>query len=266
SNKLYQFWKSMIESSELFYWQNWEDFNIRFLALKFCLLSVYGYKEINGCDFLKGAYCGDMLKDIIIKIPEWNTILLIKEKSLAVYKNGESAPFDGFSYIQLKTTNSKDVIMACLQAKWRKLETAQPQKITDSMIKKEYDSTKKALADNLTNDDFIFVLLSICPLSNEIDNPSTLLKDFKNAALICKNNFRTFYGFTYATRAHLAAEQEKVNINTADIWELRLIKGVGEQLADDISLMRKRKRFDNEDDLCKRTKFPKLAVSSVMFK
>src|SRR3954447_25799009 len=117
----------MIESSELFYWQNWEDFNIRFLALKFCLLSVYGYKEINGCDFLKGAYCGDMLKDIIIKIPEWNTIevhfikerfptngtwtvtdlysnekLLIKEKSLAVYKNGESAPFDGFSYIQLK--------------------------------------------------------------------------------------------------------------------------------------------------------------------
>ncbi|CAG8720635.1 8838_t:CDS:2, partial [Funneliformis mosseae] len=230
SNKLYQFWKSMIESSELFYWQNWEDF--------------FGIKIL----FTLCAYCGDMLKDIIIKIPEWNSIevhfikerfptngtwtvtnlysnekLLIKEKSLAVYKNGESAPFDGFSYIQLKTTNSKDVIMACLQAKWRKLETAQPQKITDSMIKKEYDSTKKALADNLNlqNYDFIFVLLSICPL-----------------------------------------KQEKVNINTADIWELRLIKGVGEQLADDISLMRKRKRFDNEDDLCKRTKFPKLAVSS----
>ncbi|CAI2201627.1 2025_t:CDS:1 [Funneliformis geosporum] len=175
----------MIDSDDLFLWQNWEDFNVRFLALKFCLLSIYGYKEIYGSDFLKGAYCGDMLKNIVIKIPEWNTIevhfikekfldsswtvtdlysnekLLIKEKNLTVYKNGEAAPFDGFSYIQLKTTNNKDVIMACLQTKWRKLETAQPQKITISMIKKEYESTKMALADklNLQDDDFIFLLL-----------------------------------------------------------------------------------------------------------
>ncbi|CAI2197068.1 15117_t:CDS:2, partial [Funneliformis geosporum] len=82
-----------------------------------------------------------------------------------------------------------------------------------------------------------------------------------NAALICKDNFRTFYGFTYATRAQFAAAQEKININLATIWELRLIKGVGEQLANNISLERKRKRFDNGDDLCMRTKFPKDAVS-----
>jgi len=231
SNKLYQFWKPMIESDELFLWQNWEDFNVRFLALKFCLLSVYGCKEIKACDFLKNAYCGDMIKNITIKIPDWKDVevrfikerfpgngswtvtdiysnekLFIKEKKLTVYKNGESAPFDGFSYIQLKTTNNKDAIMACLQTKWRKLETAQPQKITANMITKEYESTKKTLIDklNLQDDDFIFILLSICPLSEEIDL-ETMSKDVKNAALICKNNFCDFYGFTYATRAQFAA-------------------------------------------------------------
>ncbi|RHZ46574.1 hypothetical protein Glove_613g4 [Diversispora epigaea] len=291
TNKLYQFWKPMIDSEELFLWQNWEDFNVRFLALKFCLLSAYGVQEINGCDFLKGAYCGDMLNNIVIKIPEWNTVeihsikerfpvngswevtdldsnkLLIKEKFFAVYKNGEGAPFDGFSYIQLKTANNKDVILACLQTKWRKLETDQPQKITVNMIKKEYESTKKILADKLKlqNNDFIFVLLSICPLSNEIHNPTTLLKDIENAALICKNNFYTFYGFTYATRAKFAAAQEKININIANIWELKLIKGVGENIANNIIQERKRKHFDNENDLCKRTKFPKNAVSLVIF-
>ncbi|CAG8438089.1 12038_t:CDS:2 [Funneliformis caledonium] len=176
--------------------------------------------------------------------------LLIREKSFAVYKNGELVSFNGFSYIQLKTINSKDIIMACLQT--RKLETAQPQKIIESMIKKEYNSTKKALADNLNLQNNDFILLSICPLSNEIDNSSTLLKDFKNAALIYKNNFLIFYDFTYAIQAQFA--------------ELRLIKEVGEQLADDISLMRKRKYFNNEDDLCKRTKFSKLAILLVMFK
>ena len=32
-----------------------------------------------------------------------------------------------------------------------------------------------------------------------------MFKDVKNAALICKNNFCGFYGFTYATRAQFAA-------------------------------------------------------------
>nr|CAG8586592.1 15531_t:CDS:2 [Entrophospora candida] len=280
SNKLYQFWKPMIESDELFLWQNWEDFNVRFLALKFCLLSVYGYKEIKACDFLKNAYCGDIIKNITIKIPDWKDVevcfikerfpvngswtvidmysnekLFIKEKKLTVYKNGESAPFDGFSYIQLKTTNNKDAIMACLQTKWRKLETVQPQKITANMITKEYESTKKTLIDklNLQDNDFIFILLSICPLSEEIDL-GTMSKDVKNAALICKNNFCDFYA------------QEKVNVNTAKFWELRLINGVGEILANDIVEKCKRDHFVDEDDLCRCTKFPKHAVSLVKFK
>ena len=135
-----------------------------------------------------------------------NEKLRIKEKNSVVYKNGESAPFDGFSYIQLKTTNGKDVILACLQFKWRTL-TAQPQKITVNMIHKEYESTKKALTNklNLQKDDFIFVLLYICPLNDDIDGSTDLFKGIENAALICKNNFCTLYGFTYATRAQFAA-------------------------------------------------------------
>ncbi|CAJ0749240.1 12143_t:CDS:10 [Entrophospora sp. SA101] len=253
SNKLYQLWKPMIESDELFLWQNWEDFNVRFLALKFCLLSVYGYKEIKACDFLKNAYCGDMIKNITIKIPDWKDVevhfikerfpgngswtvtdiysnekLFIKEKKLTVYKNGESAPFDRFT----------------------------------NMITKEYESTKKTLIDKLSlqDDDFIFILLSICPLSEEIDL-ETMSKDVKNAALICKNNFCDFYGFTYATRAQFAAAQGKINVNTAKFWELRLINGVGEILANDIVEKCKRDHFVEEDDLCRRTKFPKHAAS-----
>ncbi|CAJ0846690.1 3883_t:CDS:2 [Entrophospora sp. SA101] len=240
-------------------------FNVRFLALKFCLLSVYGYKEIKACDFLKNAYCGDIIKNITIKIPDWKDaeVCFIKER----FPVNESAPFDGFSYIQLKTANNKDVIMACLQTNWRKLETAQPQKITANMIAKEYESTKKTLIDklNLQDNVFIFILLSICPLSEEIDL-ETVSKDVKNAALICKNNFCDFYSFTYATQAQFAAEQEKVNVNTAKFWELRLINGVDEILANDIVEKRKRDYFVDEDDLCRCTKFPKHAMTLVKFK
>ncbi|CAJ0626756.1 2292_t:CDS:2 [Entrophospora sp. SA101] len=130
------------------------------------------------------------------------------------------------------------------------------------MITKEYESTKKTLIDKLSlqDDDFIFILLSICPLSEEIDL-ETMSKDVKNAALICKNNFCDFYGFTYATRAQFAAAQGKINVNTAKFWELRLINGVGEILANDIVEKCKRDHFVEEDDLCRRTKFPKHAAS-----
>ena len=51
----------------------------------------------------------------------------------------------------------------------------------------------------------------------------------------------------------------------ANLWELRLVKGVGETIAMKVIQEREKKRFINKDDLYRRTNFPKLFMSLVEF-
>ncbi|PKK66248.1 hypothetical protein RhiirC2_785046, partial [Rhizophagus irregularis] len=56
-----KFWYDMIDPDEPFYWQDWEIFNVKFWALRYCLFSALGYKQIELKELLKGAHYSDNL-------------------------------------------------------------------------------------------------------------------------------------------------------------------------------------------------------------
>jgi len=56
-----KFWHDMIDSEEQFYWQQWENFNIEYWALRICSFSALGHKKIKLKELLKGAHCSDRI-------------------------------------------------------------------------------------------------------------------------------------------------------------------------------------------------------------
>src|SRR5206468_2313992 len=49
------YWKSMLNYDEPMYWQNFEDFNVKFWALRLSLFELLGHKTIQLKKLLKGA-------------------------------------------------------------------------------------------------------------------------------------------------------------------------------------------------------------------
>jgi hypothetical protein len=65
----------MINLNKQFYWQQWDNFNIKFWALYICLFSAFGYEKIKLKELLKGAnYLNYLNLDVNIDIPHYNHI------------------------------------------------------------------------------------------------------------------------------------------------------------------------------------------------
>src|SRR5947209_2069590 len=72
---IHKFWHGMIDPDEPFYWQDWEIFNVKFFALRYCLFSVLGHRQMKLEKLLKGACYSDKLDvDANIDIPDHKTV------------------------------------------------------------------------------------------------------------------------------------------------------------------------------------------------
>jgi len=91
-------------------------------------------------------------------------------------------------------------------------------------------------------------------------NPDNLPDD---CMLVCRQNFRKFYGDIFADRAAFAASNNKINVNTASWQVLQLLRGVGKHTARCIIEQRKLEPFLSAQDLHKRVNVP-YAILSVI--
>ncbi|CAG8543031.1 3327_t:CDS:2, partial [Acaulospora colombiana] len=217
---IYKFLKLMINPEEQFYWQQWENFNVNFWALRMCLLSVLGYKAIKLKELLKGALYSDVDMDVDVDIPDYNSVQvhylsgrypsddnvldsngqsceISHNDNNKIYKNGEGAVCDGFSFLII---NRGQPMLLALQMKWRDLESENPQKINDKMISKEYNKVKD-FARKIGLDNWLLLILSNC---SSTFNKSLLPT---RCAIVDKNNFIEFYGKIYSSRAQFAADE-----------------------------------------------------------
>ncbi|PKK55964.1 hypothetical protein RhiirC2_801064 [Rhizophagus irregularis] len=70
-----KFWHVMIDPDEPFYWQNWEIFNVKFWALRYCLFSALRYKQIELKELLEGAHYSDNLDvNANVDIPDHESV------------------------------------------------------------------------------------------------------------------------------------------------------------------------------------------------
>lgn len=64
------FWKAMLNYDELRRWQDFEDFNVRFLALRLSLFSLLGYSKIKLKELLHGASLSRSFPDVEVILPK----------------------------------------------------------------------------------------------------------------------------------------------------------------------------------------------------
>ncbi|PKC14449.1 hypothetical protein RhiirA5_453509 [Rhizophagus irregularis] len=87
-------WKSMLQYDDPINWQNFEDFNAKFLALHLGLFRLLGYEKINLKKFLKGADFSHSFPDVEVALPETRNIklykLLHRYPVAKTYKNQEA--------------------------------------------------------------------------------------------------------------------------------------------------------------------------------
>ncbi|CAG8734014.1 8785_t:CDS:2, partial [Gigaspora rosea] len=261
---IYKFWDLMINPEEQFYWQQWEKFNINFWALRICLFSVLGYKTIKLKELLKGALHSDVDMDVEVDIPDYNSVQVHylsrrypSDDSVLDFDGQSCAEFDGFSFL---ITNCGQPILLALQMKWRDLESENPQIINDNLINKEY-SRVEDVARRIGLGKWLLLILSNCS--------STFNKNLlpRRCAIVEKNNFKEFYGKIYSSRAQFSAAHDKICINSAKFFELRVIDGVGPKIAKGIIDEREtsKRKFIDGEDLCKRTKFPRVSLDCIEY-
>nr|CAG8441054.1 15644_t:CDS:2 [Entrophospora candida] len=203
---IFKFWNIMINPNEQIYWNIMINPNVEFWALHICLFSALGNRTLKLKELLNEAFTIYDHNNSICKISHFN--------NYTVYLNADGAAL------------SK---LLALQTKWRNMESNNPQKINDKMIKEECKKVGK----------FQKRLQPEC-------------------LIVSKDNFVKFYGNVYSSRAQFAATffagGNKICINSTKFWELRVLDGVGEIIANEISSERDKRKFDDVDDLCKRIK------------
>ncbi|CAB5315793.1 unnamed protein product [Rhizophagus irregularis] len=252
-----KFWYDMIDPDEPFYWQDWEIFNVKFWALRYCLFSALGYKQIELKELLKGAHYSDNLDvNANVDIPdhesvsthcltrrfppsdanynilntEGKTCNISLKDNRKICKNGEGADGDGFCFLII---NRKPMFLS-FQMKWREQNSTKPEKIDDGLIKEEYEKSEK--------------------VAKKLGPTNKLCYDF--------------YGKIYSSRAQFFAAQVKVPINTARFCELRAIYRVGEKIANTIIEDRdnNKRKYIDDVDLCERiTKFPRISLGCIEY-
>ncbi|PKY46480.1 hypothetical protein RhiirA4_402536 [Rhizophagus irregularis] len=67
----------------------------------------------------------------------------------------------------------------------------------------------------------------------------------ENCLVVHRANFKDFYGYIFSSRAEFSAANDKLDVNTAEDFELRTIKGIGNETAREI--ISKRPYVDEED-------------------
>ncbi|CAB4440964.1 unnamed protein product [Rhizophagus irregularis] len=285
-------WKPMLQYDDPNNWQNFEDFNAKFLALRLSLFRLLGYEKINLKTLLKGAEFSHEFPNFEVVLPETKDIKLLhrypatktyekqkakyvnltemrngyfdldllddtKKYTGCIFLNAAGAPWDVF--VLLKDGSSESEICLALQAK---LTTTSKLIINQDL----FDNEHKKVTENMEKIDPNWVLLF---LTNADQKDNLSISDRPNSALVSMEKMQEFYGYTYASRAQFASANEKIYFNSAPVESLKLI-GFNDIENISIRIEREKRPFNSLDDIknrldIKEDKFKKLKFDMVEF-
>nr|CAG8627249.1 3713_t:CDS:2 [Entrophospora candida] len=256
-----RFWKVMIQQNSHVFWETFEEFNAQFWALRLCLLSALN-KKITLKELFGGAIGVGDVSETVIDLVDQSTVNMqsldyryphskdadLHENLGIVYWNGDGAEWDVFFFL-------KSWIIIT-QAKSSDPTAKQPQTINRKMFDEEYDKYLEGIKKmyNLIGKNSS-ITNSALLLSTNGRSTSNLLSqplEYNNYFVVDCNNFRDFYGYTFASRAEFAAANDQIDINSAQEFEIRTICGIGPEIAKMICKKRKERPFDDIEDLLSR--------------
>src|SRR5690606_1546707 len=74
------FWQQMLKYDEPMYWQNFEDFNSKFLALRISLFRLIGYSKISLKKLLCGASFSRGFPEVDVNLPESTQLCRLRHR------------------------------------------------------------------------------------------------------------------------------------------------------------------------------------------
>ncbi|CAG8574422.1 7739_t:CDS:2 [Funneliformis caledonium] len=274
------YWKSMFDYDEPMYWQNFEDFNAKFWALRLSLFHLLGYKKIKLGELLNGAkFSRGFPEEAEIILPEDVKLCKLRHRYPAtktnenknmnemeessrcytkldflrnedvknekymdfVFLNAPGAPWDVFGFHRYVNYESSENGIFCI---------AQQIKYTniealEAMIidQNSFNDEYEKVSESIKDvpiDDWALLFLT-----NAESNENLIIKCKNDSALVSRKQFHDFYGFTYASRAQFASANEKIFINSAPSETLKIL-GFTDNQRHDISLKRP---FSDLDDM-----------------
>ncbi|CAB4430039.1 unnamed protein product [Rhizophagus irregularis] len=295
-------WKSMLQYDDPINWQNFEDFNAKFLALRLALFRLLGYEEINLKEFLKGADFSHSFPDVKVVLPETGNIKLykllhrypvaktyknqeakyenLKEKrngyfdldllqnddiekyTGCVFLNAAGAPWDVFGLLKCIRSIRSEFEIFCL-AQQLKLTTTSNVVVDQKLFNNEHKKVIKNMEEVDTKN---WVLLF---LTNADQKDNLSVSDSPNSALVSIEKMQEFYGYTYTSRAQFASANDKIYLNSAPVESLKLI-GFSDNDNVHIRIERKKRPFTSLNDIKERLdieeeKLKKLKLDRVEF-
>ncbi|CAB5353462.1 unnamed protein product [Rhizophagus irregularis] len=239
-------WKSMLQYDDPINWQNFEDFNAKFLALRLGLFRLLGYEKINLKKFLKGADFSHSFPDVEVALPETRNIklykLLHRYPVAKTYKNQEA------KYVNLTEMRNGYIDLDLLQ-------NDDIKKYTESEICCVAQQLKLTTTSNVIIDQKLF--------ENEYKKVIKNMKevDTKIGALVSIEKIQEFYGYTYASRAQFASANDKIYFNSAPVESLKLI-GFSDNENVNIRIERKKRPFTSLNDIKKGLTLKKINLRS----
>lgn len=203
-----KFWNEIFLGEEI-YWQKWEVFNRNYFAFRLSLFTALGESNIPLCDFFHGCLT-NLQDDFELLIPAMDDIKLVdagrryprsRMKDLEDYSfilNADGAEFDGFVFIRVQRKGTKKVEKMILALQMKSSNSAQGQKITNKMIKEEYNKVKEAMDKFHKGVKFILVILGRCDFESKGKVKEPILPN--NVVLVTMSEHEQFYGLNYLRR------------------------------------------------------------------
>ncbi|CAB4430708.1 unnamed protein product [Rhizophagus irregularis] len=238
-------------------WQGFEDFNMRFWVLRLQLFKVL-YETVTLENLFRGAYYGNLtFLDHRFQLPtmekyyvelgyQYPYTMQNEHLSLGtVFKNGKGAPWDIFFFL--------DNYLIAIQVKSSNVTAGQPQTLPKGLVDKEYNKVNDAfevMKKSFESESPIkHWVLFIC--TNEPKTKDCLNSLPENCFVVYRENFKDFYGHTFSSRAEFAADNDQLDANIAEEYELKTIRGIGKNIAFDI---KNERPFEDENDLYNKVK------------
>ncbi|RPB26070.1 hypothetical protein L211DRAFT_692910, partial [Terfezia boudieri ATCC MYA-4762] len=263
-----KYWEEMLKYDEPMYWQNFEMFNLKFLAMRLTLLRMTGLTKVDLKEFLQGQMryrypetetgtirqSGDNAREFhttsgvsIIKIDCLPNEDIYKHCGRVIL-NAPGACWDLFMFLEIQYRGKAQgkIGTLCLtgQVKKASVESSNPLVANDHLISTEHAKAAKAVS-NIPVDEWVYLFLA----DAETRNLDIKTKD--NCAFVGDGEFANFYGYSYSSRAQFASANEIIYINHAYPKSLQIL-GFSEEEAKDIVTKRKRRCFDSLDDVRER--------------
>ncbi|GBB88475.1 hypothetical protein RclHR1_01500005 [Rhizophagus clarus] len=261
------YWKYMLKYDEPMNWKIFEDFNTKFWALRLSLFRLIEYEKINLKTLFKVP---ETYKNNQVKYADMTEIRngyvdldLLKNDNIKSYigclfLNMPGALWNAFGFLNKSSESASKICIAQRSKSTTTSEVAINQDLLDKVHKKVTE------AMNVEKKDWVLLFLTNADKKNNLS-----IDDKPNSALVSRENFQKFYGYTYASRAQFASINKTIYFNNAPAESL-IIFGFNEDERINIRRKRKERPFNNLDDIKKRLniddeRFKKLRLDRISF-